>query len=99
MGMWRSSVWLPQALRGDADTGLAGHELHRPLLRISRVHLQNGELRIPRGHAAHDDAKHSPAAADTRGVGHARGGYDGLALFLVHALHDGNGLRSPGKEV
>ena len=89
---------LPQALRADANAGFAGDELHRPLLRISRVHLQDGELRIPRRHAAHDDAEHSAAAADAGRVGHARGRDDGLAALLVHALHDGNRLRSPGEE-
>ena len=50
---------------------------------------------MPGRHSAHHHAEHRAAAADARRIRHARGRNDGLAALLVHALHDGDGLRPP----
>ena len=86
------------ALRLYLHGSLGGDHLHWPLLRVPRVHLNNRNGGRACCDSAHHDTEHSPTAANARRIGHARGRDDGLSALLIHALHDGDGLRPAGKE-
>ena len=68
------------------------------LLRIFCVHLHDGKLRIAGSEAFDDDPHKRARAAHAGRIRHARRRDNGLSALFIHALHDGDFLRSTGEE-
>src|SRR5437588_7460585 len=75
-----------------------GYKLQRPLLRIPRIDLYDGKSGASCSYPSHYHAENRTAAADPRGIRHARRGDDGLAALFVHPLHHRNRLLSARKK-
>src|SRR5579871_3869869 len=82
----------------DFHCGFTRYHLDGPLLRILGIHLDDGELRIPRSDRLHHYTDNCARAAHSRRVRHSGRRNNRLAAFLVDALHDGNFLSSAGQE-
>src|SRR5262249_39816087 len=81
-----------------AERGFAGDKLNRFLLGVLGVDLHDGQIGGTRSQRLDHYAEKGSGAVHARSVGLPGSGNNRLAVFLVHALHESDLLRSPREE-